>query len=78
VTRESLECFRIATARTTSLLVLDHSDEAPGLIEGGDFGWKSPAFGVKEAAAAIVRRRRGQGVVRFGAAVIFSAPPVRC
>src|SRR5215469_10792553 len=78
VTQESLECFRIATPRTPSLLVLDHSDEAPELIEGGDFGWKSPSFGVKEAAAAIVRRRRGQGVVRFGAAVIFSAPPVPC
>jgi Heparinase II/III-like protein/Heparinase II/III N-terminus len=80
INRESRECFRIATAPTASMLVLDCScsDDALELIEGGDFGWKSPAFGIKEAAAAIVRRRLGQGTVRFGAVVIFSAPPLPC
>ena len=75
VDRESRECFRI---NTTSMLVLDCSDEAPELIEGGDFGWKSRVFGVKQATTAIVRRRSAQGMLRFGAAVIFAAPPVPC
>ena len=78
VVRLSPECFLLASIAATSMLVLDSAAEAAELIEGGDFGWRSPVFGVKEAAPAIVKRRQGRGMLRFGAVVMFSATAAPC
>jgi len=61
-------CFRIADAGT---LLLD--GDAAELTDGGEFGWRSPAYGLKEPRPLIVSRRRGSGVVHFGAVLAFSA-----
>jgi hypothetical protein len=62
-------CFRIGRA---GMLVV--SRDGPELIEGGDFGWRSAAYGAKESGPVIICRQKGEGIVRFGAALSFSAP----
>ncbi len=59
-------CFRIGDAGT---LLLDDSGPAE-LTYGGEFGWRSRVFGVKEPAPVIVKR----GNRRFGAVLALSAP----
>jgi len=61
-------CFGIGSAGT--LLV---SGEASELSQGGEFGWRSPAYGWKEASPLLISRQRGKGAVQFGAALVFSA-----
>jgi hypothetical protein len=61
-------CYQLGSAAI--LLV---NGDAPELSEGGDFGWRSPAYGLKEPAPVIVSRRKGNGSVQFGAALIFSS-----
>jgi hypothetical protein len=62
-------CFRIAGAGT--LVLAGASAE---LSEGGEFGWRSPAFGLKHPAPLIVCRQTGVPAVRFGAVLAFAAP----
>jgi len=62
-------CFRIATA---GMLFLN--GEGPELSQGGQFGWRSPAYGSKEPAPLVVSCRRGYAAVQFGAVLAFSAP----
>jgi hypothetical protein len=42
------------------------------LSQGGEFGWRSRAYGAKETAPVIVSRRKGEGVVRFESVLSFS------
>jgi hypothetical protein len=46
----------------------------PELSQGGQFGWRSPAYGLKEPAPLVVSRRKGDAGVQFGAVLAFSAP----
>ncbi len=62
-------CFRIADA---GLLLLN--GDAPELSRGGEFGWRSPAYGLKEPGPVIVARRDGGASVQFGAVLAFSVP----
>ncbi len=64
-------CFRIGNA---AMLVLALAGGAADLSEGGEFGWRSPVFGVKEPAPVIVVRRRGTTTLHFGAVLAFSSP----
>jgi hypothetical protein len=65
-------CFRIArTGVLIGMLMLN--GEAPKLSEGADFGWRSPAYGFKEPSSLVVSCRRGEGALRFGAVLAFSA-----
>jgi hypothetical protein len=59
-------CFRIGQA---GMLMTGRDAE---VSQGGEFGWRSPAYGAKEAAPVIVSRREGQGVVRFESVLSFS------
>jgi hypothetical protein len=61
-------CFRIADA---GMLVLN--GDSPELSQGGEFGWRSPAYGLKEPGPVILSRRAGGGPVQFGAVLAFSA-----
>ena len=61
-------CFRIGDA---GMLFLD--GDAAELSEGGEFGWRSPAYGWKEPSPVIVTRRTGERAVQFGAVLAFSA-----
>jgi hypothetical protein len=63
-------CFRIAGAGT--LIV---NGDAPELSQGAEFGWRSPAYGLKEPGPLVVSRRRGDAAVQFGAVLAFSANP---
>src|SRR5262249_7649486 len=63
-------CFRIGQ---TGMLILDLSGDEPELSEGGEFGWRSAAYGSKEAAPLIVSRRKGEGTLRMGAGLSFDA-----
>ena len=62
-------CFRIAGAGTL-VLALTSAE----LSEGGEFGWRSPALGLKHPAPLIVCRQTGAPAVRFGAVLAFAAP----
>jgi hypothetical protein len=62
-------CFRIGAA---GMLML--CGGTPELSRGEEFGWRSPAYGEKEAAPLIVSRLKGEESVRFAAALSFSAP----
>ena len=64
-------CFCIAGAGT---LVLALAGAEADLSEGGEFGWRSLAYGFKQPAPLIVCRRTGEHAVRFGAVLAFSAP----
>jgi hypothetical protein len=54
------------------MLLLNGDD--PELSQGGQFGWRSPAYGLKEPAPLVVSCRRGYTSVQFGAVLAFSAP----
>ncbi len=60
-------CFRIGEAGT---LLLASGGAPADLSEGGEFGWRSTAFGCKQASPLIVCRGRA----RFGSVLAFSAP----
>jgi hypothetical protein len=60
-------CFRIG--QTGGLII---SAEAE-FSQGGEFGWRSPAYGAKQPAPVIVSRRKGEGIVRFESVLSFSS-----
>ncbi len=63
-------CFQIGEAG-----ILFLNGDAAELSEGGEFGWRSPAYGLKEPSPVIVTRGRGDAAVRFGAVLAFSKTP---
>ncbi len=69
VERRSPACFSMGGA---GMLILD--GDASELSEGGEFGWKSAAYGVKDPAPFVVSRRSGDASIQFGAVLAFSTP----
>jgi hypothetical protein len=61
-------CFRIGGAG-----ILFLNGDAAELSEGGEFGWRSPAYGLKLPSPVIVTRRKGERAVQFGAVLAFRA-----
>jgi hypothetical protein len=53
--------------------VLLLNGDGPELSHGGQVGWRSPAYGLKEPAPLVVSCRRGYASVQFGAVLAFSA-----
>jgi hypothetical protein len=67
VVRDGPGSFRIGNA---GALITNETSE---LSQGGEFGWRSSAYGAKEAAPLIVSRRKGEGLVRFESVLSFSS-----
>ena len=64
-------CFALTGGGT---LVLALAGATVDLTEGGEFGWRSRAFGSKEPTPVIVSRRHGRQSLQFGATLAFSSP----
>jgi hypothetical protein len=67
VRRLTPACFRLADA---GILVFASGETPAELREGGEVGWRSPAFGCKQPSPVIICRGRR----RFASVLAFSAP----
>jgi hypothetical protein len=65
------DCFRIGDA---GMLVLALAGATVEWSEGGEFGWRSRVYGLREAAPLVMTRQRGVRAMQLGSVVAFSAP----